>query len=57
MAVMTPNITGLQNAIEFAKSRSCRLLTHRLVRCTGILGLLAEEAVNEERSAPAQIAF
>lgn len=51
MAVMTPNITGLQNVIEFAKSRSCRLLYASSSEVYGNIGSIAEEALNEEQSA------
>ena len=51
MAVMIPNITGLQNAIEFAKSSSCRLLYASSSEVYGNIGSIAEEALNEEQSA------
>lgn len=51
MAVMTPNITGLQNVIEFAKSKSCRLLYASSSEVYGNIGSIREGALNEERSA------
>lgn len=51
MAVMTPNITGLQNVIEFAKSKSCRLLYASSSEVYGNIGSIGEGALDEERSA------
>lgn len=51
IAVMTPNISGLQNVIEFAKSKSCRLLYASSSEVYGNTGSIGQEALNEERVA------
>jgi nucleoside-diphosphate-sugar epimerase len=51
IAVMTPNMEGLQNIIEFAKSKSCRLLYASSSEVYGNAGALAQDALNEQRSA------
>lgn len=51
IAVMTPNMEGLQNIINFAKSISCRLLYASSSEVYGNAGALAQEALNEQRPA------
>lgn len=51
IAVMTPNMEGLQNIIEFAKSNSCRLLYASSSEVYGNAGAIAREALNEQRPA------
>tara|TARA_B100001741_G_scaffold303353_1_gene293418 strand:- start:3381 stop:4313 length:933 start_codon:yes stop_codon:yes gene_type:complete len=51
IAVMAPNISGLQNVIEFAKSKSCRLLYASSSEVYGNTGSIAQEAMNEKRPA------
>ena len=51
IAVMTPNMEGLQNIIEFAKSKSCRLLYASSSEVYGNTGALVQEALNEQRVA------
>lgn len=51
IAVMTPNISGLQNVIEFAKSKSCRLLYASSSEVYGNAGSIGREALKEERVA------
>ena len=51
IAVMTPNMEGLQNIINFAKSISCRLLYASSSEVYGNAGALAQQALNEQRPA------
>jgi nucleoside-diphosphate-sugar epimerase len=51
IAVMSPNMEGLQNIIEFAKSKSCRLLYASSSEVYGNAGALAHDALNEQRPA------